>query len=426
MSVNRWKLFSMPVLMLGLASPLLVNCSGGIPGAGKLPGPVGDLADAAGGCPEMDKGDFASLKISGGPAVEGKVKGFLDAAYSLNKVVGDMEVDLIASCGELGKAIGMSDADVKADPNGGEGAKKVCGAVAAKVSDMLKANADAKLSVEIGSPKCYADIGVMQKCFADCGSPVKGGDLKASCQGGDISGTCSGKCSGSCTVDAGADCTGTCGGSCSGKCDANFSGKCGGNCKGKCDGKNSSGKCAGQCEGSCDASAEGSCQGTCTGKCSASCQMKAGASCSGKCSGGCSVEMKEPSCSGEFKPPSVDPSCQVSCAAKGAASAKCDPPAVTIKVAGKANSDVQKLVLALQTTLPKIVKIQLGTGKNIVSSVVAVGKAGADLKSVATSAGAKALVCIASAIKTTATASASINVNVQASASVGGSVKGGT
>jgi hypothetical protein len=335
-----------------------------------------------------------------------------------------MEVDLIASCGELGKAIGMADADVTATPSGGDGAKKVCGAVAAKVSSMLSANADAKLSVDIGAPKCYADITVMQKCFEGCGSPVKGGDLKASCKGGDISGKCGGKCSGTCTVEAGADCTGTCGGSCSGKCDANFSGKCGGNCKGKCDGKNASGKCAGTCDGSCDAQAEGGCQGTCTGKCSASCQAKAQADCKGSCSGGCSVEVQEPSCSGEFTPPSVDPSCQVSCAAKGAASAKCDAPSVKITVTGKASSDIQKLVAALQVTLPKIVKIQLGTGKKIVSSVAAVGQAGADLKSAAASAGAKALVCIAAGIKATATASASINVNVQASASVGGSVGG--
>lgn len=423
MSVNRWKLITMPVLMLGLASPLLVNCSG-LPGGMKPPGPLGDIADAAGGCPEMDKGDFASLKIAGGAAVEGKVKGFLDAAYSLNKVVADMEVDLISSCAELGKAIGMGDADVKADPGGGEGAKKVCGAVAAKVGDMLKANADAKLSVDIGAPKCYADITVMQKCFEGCGSPVKGGDLKASCKGGEISGKCDAECKGTCTVDAGADCSGTCSGSCSGKCDANFSGKCGGNCKGQCDGKNASGKCAGTCSGSCDAQAEGSCTGSCTGKCSASCQMKAAAKCSGSCSGGCSVEVKEPSCSGEFTPPSVDPSCQVSCAAKGAASAKCDPPSVKITVSGKAGTDLQKLVSALQITLPKIVKIQLGTGKKIVSSVAAVGKAGADLKSAAASAGAKALVCIASGISATAKASASINVNVQASASVGGSVGG--
>src|SRR3954463_7835258 len=71
MSVNRWKLISMPVVMLGLASPLLVNCSGGLPGGFKPPGALGDAMDAAGGCDEMKDGDFAKITIKGGGAVEG-------------------------------------------------------------------------------------------------------------------------------------------------------------------------------------------------------------------------------------------------------------------------------------------------------------------------------------------------------------------
>lgn len=423
MSFTRWKLVGTPVALLLLAAPMMVNC-GALP---KVPGPLGDIADAAGGCPEVSTGNFADLKISGGAAVEGKVKGFLSAAADLKKLAADVEVGLIASCGKLGKDLGMTEAELAAEPKGGEGAKKVCEAVAAKVSGTLKANTSAKLEVEIDAPKCYADIDFMSSCFGECGSPIKGGDLKASCEGGEISGQCDAKCEGSCTVDAGAECSGTCKASCEGKCDAGFKGTCGGKCNGKCDGKDSKGKaCAGTCEGKCDAKAEGTCTGTCDGKCSGGCEMKAAADCKGTCSGGCSAEMKAPKCSGEFHPPSVDPSCQVNCAAKGMTHMKCDAPNVRIKSNGKADAELQKLIAALQVSLPEIAKIQLGMGEKVVASAVGLGKGAADLKDVAAAAGAKALVCIAVAGEAAVSASASLKVNVSASASVGGSVKGGT
>ena len=422
MSVNRWKLFSMPVLMIGLASPLLVNC-GALP---KMPGPLGDIADAAGGCDEMKTGSFADLKFSGGAQVEGKIKGFLEAAFTLDKVVTEMEASLMASCGQLGKDLGMAEGELKAEAGGGKGAEKICGAVAAKVSGMMKANADAKLSVEIDPPKCYVPIDFMTKCLGDCGSPIQGGKLEASCKGGEISGKCDAECKGKCSVEAGGECSGTCKASCSGKCDAGFKGTCGGKCEGKCDGKDTKGECKGSCEGKCDAKAEGSCTGACDGKCSGSCELKAGAKCSGNCSGGCSAEVKEPKCSGDFEPPSVDPSCQLQCTAKGAAQFSCDAPNVRVVAKGKASAEAQKLIAALQTSLPAIVKIQLGTGKKLAATVAGVVKAGAEVKDVALKAGDKAIACLAVAVEASASASASIDVNVSASASVGGSASGGT
>ena len=425
MTVNRWKLVAMPAVVLGLASPMLANCSGGIPGAGNLPGPAGDLAAAAGGCDELKTGDIAKIEIKG--AAEAKVKGFLEGAYGLNKALVDMEIGLVASCGQLGKDLGMAEDKLKAEPNGdGKAGEKVCAAVAAEVKAKLAANADAKLAVAIEPPKCYADIDTMTKCLGDCGSPVDPGKLEASCQGGEISGKCDAECKGKCSVEAGGQCTGTCKASCSGKCDAGFKGTCGGKCDGKCDGKNSAGKCAGQCDGKCDAQAEGTCTGTCDGKCSGSCELKAGAKCTGNCSGGCSAEIKEPKCSGEFKPPSVDPSCQINCSAKAAANAKCDPPNVKITVNGKANADIQKLVAALQVSLPAIAKIQLGTAKQIGANVKGLVEAGAGLKDVAASAGGKAIACMAAGIEMAGSATASVDVNVKASASVSGSVGGGT
>jgi hypothetical protein len=425
MSVNRWKLFTMPVVMIGLASPLLVNC-GALP-AGALPGPLKDVADAAGGCDEMKSGSFADLKFQGDAQVEGKIKGFLDASYSLNKVVADMEIGLIASCGKLGKDLGLSDAELKGDAGGGKGAEKVCGAVSAKLSGMLKANAEAKLTVQVDPPKCYADIDFMTKCLGDCGSPVTGGKLEASCKGGEISGKCDAECKGKCSVDAGASCTGTCKASCSGKCDVGFKGTCGGKCDGKCDGKDSKGAaCAGTCDGKCDAKAEGTCSGTCEGKCSGSCELKAAAKCSGSCTGGCSAEVKAPKCSGDFEPPNVSVECQMQCTAKGAATATCDPPNVRVVASGKANADATKLMAALQTSLPDIVKVQLGSAKKLTGAVQGVSKAGLEVKDVALKAGGKAVACVAAGIEASASASASIDINIKASASVSGSASGGT
>jgi hypothetical protein len=132
MSVNRWKLISMPVVMLGLASPLLVNCSGGIPGV-KTPGIVDDLAGAASGCDEMKDGDFAKVTVKGGGQVEAKIKGFLEAAHGFSKVTLEMQADLIKSCTELGLAVGVPEADLKSEVQDDKAVEKACNAVAAKV-----------------------------------------------------------------------------------------------------------------------------------------------------------------------------------------------------------------------------------------------------------------------------------------------------
>jgi len=365
----------------------MMNCGalGAIPGAG---------------CPALESGDFASLSFQGSAEVQGQLKGFLEAVYNLDKLALEMETGLIASCGELGAELDMAEAEITAEPSGGEGAKKVCGAVAAKISEMLKANAEASLSIEIGEPKCQADIEALTDCFADCGATISPGEFEASCEGGEISGTCEGECSGSCTVEAGAECSGKCGGKCEGKCD------------GECSVQNDDGSCAGQCDG------------TCEGTCSASCTMDAQADCKGTCSGGCDVEMKAPKCSGEFKPPSVSADCQMNCTAKTAAAVSCDPPSVDIKVDGEANADIEKLVAALQVALPKIVNIQLGMGQRMVGVAKGLVEAGASLPQVASSAGLQAIGCIAMAAEMAVSASASVSVNVEASASVGGAASG--
>ncbi|TKC93647.1 hypothetical protein [Polyangium fumosum] len=421
MSVNRWKLFSMPVVVLGIASPLLSNCGGKIPGVGgvEVPEALTEGVEAAKGCDEFKTGDFGSLALKGDAKVQGKIKSFLQVSYDVNKTVVDLEKGLISSCGALGKDLGMKEDELRAEAGGGKGADKVCTAVAAKVKSMLAANAEAKISIEFDPPKCYADVDGMAKCLDACGSPIEPGKLEASCSGGEVSGSCDAQCKGTCSVEAGAQCTGTCKASCSGKCEAGFKGSCGGKCDGKCDGKDAKGAaCAGQCEGKCDAKAEGTCSGTCSGSCSAACEVKAAAKCEGSCSGGCSVAYKEPKCSGEFKPPSVDVECQQSCTNRAAATAKCDPPAVRVVANGKVNTDVQKLVSALSRNLPGIIKLSAGSGAKIKVGAEGLVKTGKGMVDVVGDAGGKALACIKAGVDATANATTSIDLNVKASVSV--------
>lgn len=381
------KKVSAPLLLVGLASPTLMNCDM----LGSLPGMD---------CPAMKDGNFANLKFEASAEVNTKLKGFLEAVYSLDQLALEMETGLIASCGELGVAIGMSAEETSAEPAGGEGAKKVCAAVAAKVSGTLQAAGGVSLALDIGEPKCEVSVDAMMDCYADCGVQVDPGSVEASCEGGEVSGSCEGECKGKCTVEAGAECGGKCGGACKGECD------------GECAAKNADGKC------------EGKCEGTCNGECTASCEVEGKADCKGSCSGGCSVEMKAPKCSGEFKPPSVSADCQANCSAKTAASASCTPPSVNVKVEGEASAEVQALVDGLQVALPKIINIQIGMGKRLVAQAQALVEMGASLPEVAAQAGLQAVGCIAAAVEMSVSASASISVNVEASASVSGAAGG--
>lgn len=382
--MNLKKKLSGPLLVVGLASPLmLVNCNG-------LPIPGGS-------CDELDTGNFASFTLEGvAPDVTANIKGFVEASFNLNKLTVDLETDLIAVCGELGKAAGMGEEEVKAEPKEGEGATKVCEAVAAKVKGMLSGAGE--LKVEIGEPSCYVPIDAMVECYKGCGAAVSPGEFEASCEGGEISGTCEAECKGTCTVEAGAECGGSCGGT----------------CEGKCDGKDSKGSCSGKCEG----------------KCSASCKMEGKADCKGSCSGGCSAEIKAPKCSGEFKPPKVDVSCQMNCTAATAAQATCDPPSVKVTLGGEAGADVKGLVTGIEAAVPKIIAIGTGRAKSLVAVGEGLVKQGMGLKDsiakLTPGLGAvKAGVCIAGALGLAKSAGASMSGSVSASASVSGSFSAG-
>lgn len=346
----------------------------------KLPG---------GECKALASGNFAAVTVNGGAGAKAKVVAFLEAAHQLKGLAAEVDLSLTQSCTELGVAIGLPAADLRPEP-GGAGAKRVCEKVAARVEAIVKASGS--LEIEVAPPHCYANVEAMTQCLAGCGAVVEPGKLEASCKGGELAGRCNGECSGSCSAQGGVQCEGECQGQCNGRCNGNT-------VSGRCDGR-----CEGRCQGDCKLSGKAKCEGT--------------------CSGSCSVDFVAPSCTGEFKPPKVDVSCQARCSAKTAALVRCEPAQVFVDAKGEASAELKQLALALRATLPKIIKIEVGLGKRVALAAETVVDAGAALPGVVADAGMEALGCIGAAIDMAGSASASVSVSVEASASVSGSAGG--
>jgi hypothetical protein len=414
MVAKRWRNNSGPILgfITLLAAPvLLVDCGGkglpGVPGGGSCPADISDPSAV------MDANFGLDAQL------EGKVKAALAAGANLQQLAAQVEGDVAAACGELAKDLGATDIEPK-DEGPGKKAEAACNAAVKAIGD-LKAKAGATLSVDVVPPKCSASMNAMADCAAKCDATVKPGEAKVQCEGGEISGKCDGECKGTCTVEAGATCEGTCGGKCDGKCEGNVSGTCNGTCNGKCDGKDSKGKCAGVCDGKCDGNASASCNGTCRGKCEASCTMSGKATCEGSCSGGCSVEIKEPKCSGEVKPPEMSAECEANCDAQVSGKVECQPARVAVKLQGGADAAAgAKLKAALEKNLPAILKVTLGMRGRLEGVAANVQASLEGVQAAVQGGGAAALKvagCFASSLKAQADASVQINVSVKASAS---------
>lgn len=426
MSAKRGRSVSSKLMAVVIVAsvPLLGNC-------GKLPGGVPGVPDAPGGCPAniADASAIMSANFGLEGELEGKVKAALAAGANLQAIAGEVEGEVVAACTGLAKDLGASDADLAPPAEGpGKKAEAACN-VASKLIGDFKAKVKGKLVVDVKPPKCEASLDASVDCAAKCDASIKPGEVKATCEGGEISGQCDAKCEGKCTVDASAACEGSCSGSCSGECSAEISGKCDGTCDGKCDGKDTKGKCAGTCDGKCKGKADAQCNGTCKGSCSASCEMQAKGECKGSCSGKCSVEMKEPKCSGTVKPPEMSAECKANCDAEVNGKAECTPASVFVKIDGAADADAAlKLKAALTKNLPALLKISMGM-KGKLEGVTGSVKAAAEGAQAAVQGGGAAALkvggCFVSSLRAQADATVSINVSVQASASASGSASAG-
>ena len=425
MSKKFRKTHGLVVAIAALGGALaLVDCGGKLPGAAPggnngSPGGLPGLSQIPGGsCPADIANASAIYSANFGldAALEGKVKAALAAGANLQGIAADLETQVATACGNLAKDLGATDIEPK-DKGPGKRAEAACNA-AAKALGEIKAKAKGSLKVEVKAPKCSASVKAMADCAGKCDATVKPGSVKATCEGGEISGKCNAECKGTCTVQAGAKCEGTCGGSCSGTCEGTIDGKC----DGKCDGKESKGKpCAGTCDGKCAGKANAACSGTCKGECSASCKMETKGKCAGECSGGCSVDFEAPKCSGEVKPPEMSAECKANCDAEVNAKVECEPAHVTVKLEGAADAAAgTKLKTALEKDLPALLKVTMGMKGRVEKAVgnvkVALEGGEAAVKGGGTGA-LKVASCFASSLKAQAEASVQINVSIKASAS---------
>jgi hypothetical protein len=391
----------------------------------------------------MKTGDFAGLVFGAPPAARGPfdpppppplppgtgddVKFLLARTWRLAKTPAAFEKDLIAACTELGVAAGVSENELKADPDLGHGAEKACNTAATRVAAMFRKAKESKviLDLAVEPVRCFVDVESARKCLASCGAPPQG-DLRAHCVGGEIDGTCQGRCSGSCSVPPGAG-SGTCHGACSGKCDRDFRGACAGKCSGTCDGAQTRGPkpCKGICDGSCSANGEGTCAGRCDGQCSGSWEPTAASGkCPGACVGVCTGDVTGPICSGEYAPRGVNPVCQAACGAEAALAVRCDAPLVRLAVrGGKPTPELERLLAGIQSAVPKIARLQQGAAKRLPRAIETAVAASVDWSNAFATAGAKPLVCIRNNVEAMKDAANWIDLAVRGAEAIAPAIK---
>ncbi len=418
--MNRRHWLSLPLLVCGLAAPVMINC-------GALGGVLGDVTGAP-KCPEgMD--NIASFDWAGQFKIDadaaGKIKGGLLAAGELKSFADDIEKDIKGACAGIAADLGAGSEFASAED--------ACKAAAKAITDTKgKLGAKATIALDFKLPECNASIKAMADCGGRCDVSVKPGEVQLKCEGGEISGKCGGECKGSCNADVAAACDGTC----SGSCEVDIKGKCAGTCHGKCDGKDSSGTCKGKCEGTCGAQVE---KAQCKGKCGGKCDVKGSAKCEGTCSGACSVAFEAPRCSGKITPPEMKADCKASCEASAELRAECTDPKISYRIVGATDTEAaKKLQATIEKHIPVIIKLAVGLKDRVIGAVKNVksvieggisagesigGSMGGDLQAKARGA---ALIACMTPLKGAIDAAAKLEVSVNVSVQVQGSVSAGT
>lgn len=359
---------------LGLAATLL-SCGGaGLPGAG---GALGAQC----------RGGF------GATAEARKLQAFVDAATSFASAADDIQGSLLASCRQMGEALGMESAQLSGE--GAEGVRSVCAAVSERLrADLTQIRGAAGVNVEIRArpPRCEVSVDAYAQCAGSCEANVEPGSVEIQCEGGELRGGCSAECTGHCAVEVSGECSGT---------------------------------CEGSCEGRCSATAEdGSCAGTCQGTCHGHCAVQASGRCEGECRGGCSVAFQEPRCTGHVQPPNVSADCRAACDARLDAQASCQPGEMTLVVTGELDENLQQTA----TRAANAVRAGLGTIAmlrrrldRLARSGEAVVSSARGLPDAVGSLGVQAGACAAATVSALTGAVGSVSVSVEVSVEVSGS-----
>jgi len=120
-----------------------------------------------------DCGNYASTNIGK------KIQLFLKATNALDKAVSDAENHVKLACIDMGKALEMSDGDLKGNT------EKVCNGVAAKLEATLKASvkANASLDIEYKPAVCTIDASVQARAQSQCSGSASTGTGGSSSEG---------------------------------------------------------------------------------------------------------------------------------------------------------------------------------------------------------------------------------------------------
>jgi hypothetical protein len=426
MRVHHVKLFAMPLAVLALASPMLASCK---KKPGQLPtGPTTNL-NVPTSCIEIVTGDLSGISIDAPAEAQDRMKRLMTAGLELSKRGKDVERELIEVCTEIGKASGAGEEEMRFKPDKGHGAEQLCTLVGTKVGKILREAKAAKVEITIEmepNPHCYIDVDSVTKCLAECGAPATA-DPRAACAGGEISGACKGRCAGSCTLESGTG-AGFCHAMCKGKCDRDFRGTCNGRCDGTCDGAPTKGTrhCNGICDGKCDRGAEGLCNGKCDGVCSHGWEPINAPRCDGVCEGTCNGPLETPLCSGDYAPKGADVPCLASCTARATLASRCEPPLIRITAKnGRQSVELQKVLYALQTNLPKLARIRQGSSKKLAHAIEMMVSAGVEMTNTYALAGPKALLCVRTASDLAKEAAEFMDIAVKGAEAVPRSLKEG-
>ena len=348
-------------LLTGLACDVTVPTS--------VPTSVGEVKQTASGtaCPEWGSGNAIGGSFASDAALNADIAAFVQASMDIKRLADQSYTNVTAACIKMGKDLGVPDAQLQAKD--GDTATPPCNAVAAKIEEIVKANAAVKVAYQ--PPRCTMDANFQAKCDAECGLEVDPGKVLAECEPGKLSGYCQGTCTGQCE------------------------GTCTGECQGECSAKDAQGRCVGECKG------------TCTGSCDATCHAK------------CEGTWKAPRCEVEVEESKVKAECAANCEASAKVRASCQPPKLDVQASAQAEA-MQKLSATLKANLPTLIQAQLRLSRQLAGDIKVVVDNGNKLKGQLQGAGGKAYACVTAAVSALVQASVKINVSVKASASVSG------
>jgi len=194
-------------------------------------------------------------------------------------------------------------------------------------------------------------------------------------------------------------------------------------CAARCDASVTPGQVEVKCE-------PGKMQGQCSGKCQGECDGTGQARCGGTCTGSCSVEMKEPRCTGAVESPKMSAECKARCDAGAQSKAQCTAAHVVVRVVGAADVAAEAAFRkAIEKNLGAVLAVSVGTGKSVERiagdmKVVLVGVQAAVQAVSDPIAAGRLTACIGAPIKGALDAVSSVHANVSASVTVQASAAG--